>query len=157
MRIAVGSDHRGVVMRAKIVQLLKRLGQDALDIGTFDEGSVDYPDIAAEVAGRVSRGDVWFYRFARPDKRRPVVVISRSDAIDVIRTVMVAPITSTIRGAPSEVRVGVDEGLKGPSAVNLDHVQTVEQSRLRHYIGSLSPDAMERVCGALLIATGCGP
>lgn len=58
MRIAVGSDHRGVAMRAKIVELLERLGQDAVDVGTFDEGSVDYPDIAAEVAGRVSRGNV---------------------------------------------------------------------------------------------------
>ena len=58
MRIAVGSDHRGVAMRAKIVQLLERLGQDAVDVGTFDEGSVDYPDIAADVAGQVSRGDV---------------------------------------------------------------------------------------------------
>jgi len=50
--------------------------------------------------------------------------------IGLLHTVMVAPVTSTIHGAPSEVRVGVEEGLKNESAVNLDHVQTVEQSRL---------------------------
>ncbi len=45
-------------MRAKIILFLEGLGQEAIDIGTFEEGSVDYPDVAAEVAGRVSRGDV---------------------------------------------------------------------------------------------------
>ncbi|HBO42728.1 MAG TPA: ribose 5-phosphate isomerase B [Planctomycetaceae bacterium] len=58
MRIAVGSDHRGVDMRLKVVQLLKRLGQDVIDVGTNADESVDYPDIASEVAGRVSRGEV---------------------------------------------------------------------------------------------------
>jgi mRNA interferase MazF len=69
----------------------------------------------------------------------------------------VAPITSTVRGAPSEVPVGIDEGLKGASAVNLDHVQTVERTKLRRYLGSIAPDKMNQVCRALAIATGCGP
>lgn len=58
MRIAVGSDHRGVEMRAKIVGLLKSLGQTVVDVGTSEKGSVDYPDIAAAVASRVSDGTV---------------------------------------------------------------------------------------------------
>ncbi|NLE39375.1 MAG: ribose 5-phosphate isomerase B [Pirellulaceae bacterium] len=58
MRIAVGSDHRGIDMRLKVVHLLNRLGQEVIDVGTHAEGSVDYPDIASEVAGRVSRGEV---------------------------------------------------------------------------------------------------
>lgn len=58
MRIAVGSDHRGVSMRLKVVGLLNRLGQEVIDLGTTEEASVDYPDIAADVAGRVSRGEV---------------------------------------------------------------------------------------------------
>ena len=49
---------------------------------------------------------------------------------------MVAPITSTIRGLPSEVIVGVDEGLKNDSAINCDHIQTVQQRLLRRYVGS---------------------
>jgi len=68
---------------------------------------------------------------------------------------MVAPITSAIHGVPSEVAVGVDEGLKAPSAVNLDHVQTVEQQSLKHYVGSLSAGKMDEVCLALARATGC--
>ncbi len=95
------------------------------------------------------------YDFRKPDKRRPALVISRSEAIGVLHTVMVAPVTSTIRGIPSEVVVGRSEGLRGDSAVNLDHVQTVEQARLSKYVGQLAPDTMRAVCRALAIATGC--
>jgi mRNA interferase MazF len=68
---------------------------------------------------------------------------------------MVAPITSTVRGAPSEVLVGPDEGLKTTSAVNLDHVQTVEQTRLERYLGHLPPARMKEICRALAIAVAC--
>ena len=57
MRIAVGSDHRGIHLRAKIVALLAKLGQEVVDVGSYDERSVDYPDIAAQVARRVSNGE----------------------------------------------------------------------------------------------------
>ena len=107
------------------------------------------------MAQRVRRGEIWQYRFKAPDKRRPVLVLTRPEVIGLLNTVMVAPITSTIRGAPSEVVVGPDEGLKKPSAVNLDHIQTVEQQRLSKYVGTLPEEAMARVCQALLIATGC--
>ena len=70
-------------------------------------------------------------------------------------TVMVAPVTSTIRGLPSEVIVGVNEGLKRTSAVNLDHVQTVDRATLTHYVGSLPADTMQAVCRALAVAVGC--
>jgi len=58
MRIAVGSDHRGLTLRAKVVELLNRLGQQVIDVGTREVGSVDYPDIAALVAKQVSDGNV---------------------------------------------------------------------------------------------------
>jgi mRNA interferase MazF len=109
------------------------------------------------LARRVNRGEIWLHTFSPPDKRRPVLVLSRPAVIPLLSTVMVAPITSTIRGAPSEVAVGVDEGLKGESAVNLDHVQTVAQTALRHYIGSLSLQKMAAVCRALAIAVACDP
>jgi mRNA interferase MazF len=110
---------------------------------------------AGRVARRVNRGEIWLYTFRPPDKRRPVLILSRPDAIPLLSTVMVAPITSTIRGAPSEVVVGADEGLKGASAVNLDHVQTVAQEALRHYVGSLSNQKMAAVCRNLAIAVAC--
>jgi mRNA interferase MazF len=105
----------------------------------------------------VNRGEIWLYTFKPPDKRRPVLVLSRPDVIPLLSTVMVAPVTSTIRGAPSEVVVGPDEGLKTESAVNLDHVQTVAQEALRHYIGRLGPEKMADVCRRLAIAVACDP
>ena len=107
------------------------------------------------MARRVARGEIWSYRFKAPDKRRPVLVLSRPEVISLLHTVMVAPVTSTRRGAPSEVHVGIDEGLKHESAVNLDHVQTVEQDRLVGFVGTLSPVKMQHVGRALAIATGC--
>ena len=107
------------------------------------------------MARAVTRGAIWLYRFKGPDKRRPVVVLSRDDVISLLHTVMVAPITSTINGAPSEVIVGENEGLKHRSAVNLDHVQTVERARLVGYVGTLGPAKMREVCRGLAIATGC--
>ena len=103
----------------------------------------------------INRGEIWNYRFKAPDKRRPVLILSRQEVIPLLHTVMVAPITSTRRGAPSEVPVGIKEGLKHESAVNLDHVQTVEQTRLVSFIGSLDVAQMRRVCRALAVATGC--
>lgn len=103
----------------------------------------------------LKRAEIWLYDFDRPDKRRPVLVLTRQEVIPLLRSVMVAPITSTIRGAPGEVVVGIDAGLEHDSAINLDHVQTVDKKRLRTYVGHLSPETMSRVCRALAIATGC--
>lgn len=107
------------------------------------------------MARSVNRGDIWQYRFKSPDKKRPVLILSRPEVIPLLHTVMVAPITSTLRGAPSEVRIGIAEGLKHDAAINLDHVQTVERARLVSFVGSLTAAQMHRVCRALAIATGC--
>ncbi len=111
--------------------------------------------MAPGLDARPRRGEIWHYGFERPDKRRPVVVLTRQEVLPLLHTAMVAPITSTIRGLPSEVIVGVDEGLRHDSAINLDHVQTVEQRRLHSYVGSVSPAKMRHVCRALSVATGC--
>ena len=107
------------------------------------------------MAERIARGQIWQFTFSRPDKRRPVLVLSRPEAIEFLHTVMVAPITSTIRGAPSEVLVGLAEGLKQDSAVNLDHVQTVEKAKLTRFVGTLASQKMREVCHALATAAGC--
>jgi len=107
------------------------------------------------MARGIARGELWMYGFGRPDRRRPVLILSRPEAIAVLHTVMVAPVTSTLRGIPSEVPIGTAEGLKHDSAVNLDHVQTVERARLSRHLGHLNPDKMRAVCRALAIATGC--
>lgn len=107
------------------------------------------------MAGGLKRGDIWLYTFKKPDKRRPVIVLTRSEVIELLRTVTVAPITSTIHGAPSEVIVGIEEGLKHDSAINLDHIQTVRQQQLNTYVGRLSDVKLNSVCKALGIALGC--
>jgi mRNA interferase MazF len=107
------------------------------------------------VAGRVARGDVRLYQFAQPDKRRPVVVLTRESAIGYLSTVTVAPVTSTIRGVPSEVALDEEDGMKGPCAVNLHNAVTVSQERLGKRVARLSSSRMNEVCGALRFTLGC--
>jgi mRNA interferase MazF len=90
-----------------------------------------------------------------PDTRRPVLVLSRASATQLLRTVMVAAITSTLHGVPSKVIVGIEHGLKRTSAVNLDHVRTTDRSRLEQCVGHLDEALMASVCRALAVATGC--
>jgi mRNA interferase MazF len=94
-------------------------------------------------------------RFAPPDKRRPVLVLSRPSLLSVLHTATVAAITSTLRGSPTEVEVGVDEGLKRACCVNLVNVFTVPQRELRKYVGTVPQVKMGQVCRALAIATAC--
>jgi mRNA interferase MazF len=107
------------------------------------------------VARRIARGEIWLHRFAAPDKRRPVLVVGRDDVISWMQTVLVAPITSTIRGLPSEVSLGVEHGMKGPCVANLDQIRPVRQADLRRWVSSVGPETMSQVCHALGIATGC--
>ena len=107
------------------------------------------------MARTVNRGEIWMYQFRAPNKRRPVLVLTRQQVIGLLNWIMVAPITSSIHGVPSEVLIGVDEGLKRDSAVNLDNVQSVERVKLTTFIGSLDAVKMQAVCRALAIAAGC--
>ena len=91
----------------------------------------------------------------RPDKRRPALVLSRPSLIRSLHTVTVAAVTSTMRGSPTEVDVGPEEGLKTASCVNLCNVFTVPQSELRTFVGTLGPEKMRIACLALSIACGC--
>lgn len=105
------------------------------------------------MAGKLSRGDVYLCRFAPPDKQRPVLVLTRDSVLGHLVTV--APITSTIRGVPSEVALGVDDGMKGPCAVNLHNAVAVVQDRLVRRVASLSTGRMHEICAALRFSLGC--
>jgi mRNA interferase MazF len=107
------------------------------------------------VAGGIARGDVRIYQFSPPDKTRPVVVLTQDSAIGYLATVTVAPITSTIRGAPSEVPLNEDDGMKGPCAVNLHNAFTVLQNRLGRRVAHLGSRRMAEICRALQFAVGC--
>ncbi len=69
--------------------------------------------------------------------------------------VTVAPVTSTIRGVPSEVRLTEADGMKGPCAVNLHNLVTVSKQHLGRRVAMLSPERMSEVCAALAFALGC--
>jgi len=107
------------------------------------------------VARGLARGDVRLYEFAPPDKRRPVVVLTRESAIDYLATVTVAPVTSTVRGVPSEVVLDEADGMKGRCAVNLHHAVTVAQQRLGKRVARLSSERMNEICRALRFTLGC--
>lgn len=107
------------------------------------------------MAGRIERGDIRLYEFARPDKTRPVVVLTRQSAVPYLSTVTVAPITSTIRGVPSEVQLSEEDGMKTPCAVNLHNAVTVSQRRLGRRVAQLNSTRMQEVCAALRFSLGC--
>ena len=98
------------------------------------------------------RGEVRWYRFARPDKRRPVLVLTRDSIIPSLGEVTVAPVTTTVRGIPSEVALSVDDGMPRECAVNCDHLQTVPRGRLGALVTSLTDTKMERVARAVRFA-----
>jgi mRNA interferase MazF len=107
------------------------------------------------VAGGLARGDVRLYRFAPRDKRRPVVVLTRDSAIGYLSTVTVAPVTSTIRGVPSEVVLNEEDGMRSACAVNLHNAVTVPQQRLGRRVARLDTRRMRQICSALSFSLGC--
>ena len=107
------------------------------------------------MAGRLERGEVRLYRFPQPDKERPVLILTRGSVIPYLSRVTVAPITSTIRGVPSEVALGPEDGLRQPCVANLHNVMTVSQQGLGRRLAQLSQQRMRDVCAALNFALGC--
>ena len=107
------------------------------------------------MAGGIARGDVRLYQFAPPDKKRPVVVLTRDSAISYLSTVTVAPITSTIRGVPSEVVLGEEDGMKAPCVVNIHNAVTISQQRLGKRVARLGLSRMSEICAALRFSLGC--
>ena len=102
----------------------------------------------------MERGDIRWYEFQPPDKRRPVLILTRSSAIHFLNEVTIAPLTSTIRGVPSEVVLGAEDGLPQECAVNLDHLQTVQKAKIGRLITSLSTEKLSDVASALCFALG---
>jgi mRNA interferase MazF len=100
------------------------------------------------------RGDVRWYPFASPDKRRPVVVLTRDSALELLGEVTIVPITSRIRDIPSEVVLGEADGMRQDCAINLDHVQTVSRGKLGGLLTTLPESRLLEIRRALLFALG---
>ncbi len=108
------------------------------------------------MAGRLTRGEVRLVRFPLPDKQRPALVLTRDSALAYLSRVTVAPISSTIRGVPSEVALGPEDGLKQPCAANLHSLVTVRKDLLGRRVCQLGESRMREVCTALEFVLGCG-
>jgi mRNA interferase MazF len=102
----------------------------------------------------MERGEVRWYEFQPPNKRRPILILTRTSIIHFLNEVTVAPITTTIRGIPSEVILGIDDGIPQDCAVNFDHLQTVPKLKIGRLITSLSTERMTQAASAIRFALG---
>ena len=102
----------------------------------------------------MKRGDVYWYAFQPPDKRRPVLILTRNSAIPMLHNVTVAPITSTVRGVPSEVLLTPDDGMPQVCAANFYNLQTVSKPKLGERITSLSAGKLAEIAAAASFALG---
>ncbi|MFL5351993.1 type II toxin-antitoxin system PemK/MazF family toxin [Archangium sp.] len=100
------------------------------------------------------RGEIRWYTFASPDKRRPVLLLTRDEVIDALNEIIVVPATRTIRGLATEVLLSSDDGMPAGCALNFDHVSLAQRSRLGSVLTTLSSDRWPEVERALLVACG---
>lgn len=100
----------------------------------------------------MKRGEIRWYKFKPPDRKRPILILTRTSAIEYLGEVTVAPITTTVRDIPSEVPLSREEGMPRDCAVNLDHVQTVSKGKIGGLIAELSPAKISALRSALSFA-----
>jgi mRNA interferase MazF len=102
----------------------------------------------------MKRGEIWWAELSPPAGRRPVLLLSRNEAYVVRELVIVAPLTTRIRGIPSEVPLGDEDGVPRPCVINLDTIPTVAKASLRERLTSLSGDKLKAVDEALRFSLG---
>lgn len=104
------------------------------------------------MAPATRRGEIWL---AELDKRRPAVVLTRDPLGRLLHSVIVGPVTSTIRGLSTEVQLGEADGLRRRGVVNLDNIQLLPRASLVRRVGKATSTTMERICAATHEAIGC--
>jgi mRNA interferase MazF len=102
----------------------------------------------------MNRGDICWYTFNAPDKKRPVLILTRESAISVLNSVTVAPITSTIRSIPTELLLTEQDGVPHMCAANFDNLQTVPKSNIGDRIARLTSRKMKEASDAVSFALG---
>ena len=100
----------------------------------------------------MNRGDMCWYVFKAPDKKRPVLILTRDSAIGVLNSITIAPITSTIRNIPTEVVLTEEDGLPSTCAANFDNIQTVPKSNIGDRIATLTARRMKEAASAVSFA-----
>ncbi len=102
------------------------------------------------------RGEIRWYTFRTPDKRRPVLLLTRAEVIDGLNEIIVVPATRTIRGLATEVLPSASDGMPTLCALNFDHIALAQRSRLGQVIAVLPPARWDEVRAALLVGCGFG-
>ena len=102
----------------------------------------------------MNRGDICWYTFKAPDKKRPVLVLTRESAIAVLNSVTIAPITSTVRSIPTELLLTKQDGVPHTCAANFDNLQTVSKSNIGERITRLTSRRMKEAATAVSFALG---
>jgi mRNA interferase MazF len=103
------------------------------------------------------RGEIRWYTFAAPDKRRPVLILARDLLSDRLNELIVVPATRTVRGISTEVLLTPDDGMPVACALNFDHVALAQRTRLGAVLATLAPERWVDVRRALLVACGFEP
>lgn len=100
-----------------------------------------------------TQGEIWWAE--AEDKRRPVLVVTRTDAIGVLTWIIVAPVSRTVREIPTEIRLGPPQGLDVECAASFDNLQPVRRSFLTERVGGLTVDQTGEICRALEALADC--
>jgi mRNA interferase MazF len=98
------------------------------------------------------QGEIWWAETEQ--KRRPVLVVTRSEAVDVLTGIVVAPVTRTVREIPTEIPLGRDQGLAVDCAASFDNLQRIRRSALTERVGGLGARSTE-ICEALRVLADC--
>jgi mRNA interferase MazF len=102
----------------------------------------------------VNRGEIRWYTFRPPDKRRPVLVLARNEVIDHLHEIIVVPVTRTIRGLSTEVLLSAEDGMPVVCALNFDHLSLAQRDRIGTVLCSLRESRWPEVRRAVLVACG---
>ena len=100
----------------------------------------------------MKRGEVRWYKFQPPDKKRPVLILTRDSVLGYLGEVTIAPLTSTIRDIPSEVLLTRHDGVRKDCAVNCDHIQTISKGKVGALVTTLAPEKLVQVRDAIRFA-----
>ena len=99
------------------------------------------------------QGEIWWAE--AQDKRRPVLIVTRSDAVPVLTWIIVAPVTRTIRQIPTEVTLGRSHGLPDECVASFDNLQPIRRSLLTQRVGELQVEELDEICRALRALADC--
>jgi mRNA interferase MazF len=100
----------------------------------------------------MNRGEIRWYKFKPPDKKRPVLILTRNSVIPYLGEISIAPITTTVRDIPSEVHLSVLDGMPKDCVINFDHIQTVSKSKIGSKITHLPQEKLKQVRKAINFA-----